>query len=628
MMTEVRSFLKRLAGRVAQVELILLALAAPFLLFPNRWTALAFGLIVLTWLCRVIAFGRFSVPTGMDAPLALLTLMAAVGFWISADPDMSRAKFWGIVLQVALFYGVANGLRTAKGLLWMAGLLLMVTLGAALLSLVGTDWASVRLIDLPWLYDRLPNLVRGLPGSGVPVATDLFNPRHVGATMAMLLPVALALLFFGRGRWLRLLSAGTLVFAGVTLLLSQALQAILGLALALLLLLAWRSRWFLLAIPLGLLAAAAGVLAYGPSRAALALLSWDHPLGIAVVLRLDIWSRAWAMVRDMPFTGVGLNTFPVIQTHFYPGFLLGPESHAHNVFLQTAVDLGLPGLWALLWLLVAFAVTARRAYLTTADRNLRALLVGLAGGVLAFVGYGLVDAVTLGAKPAGALFVMLGLAPAILAVERTRASAQGPAEPRESLHRAIGQVAVPLASLVILLLAVALAAPATPWLNLGAIRAHQLLVNARATGSVSSEDLDAALGPLRRAATRDQANVYLSDLLGSLFAWQGDYEAALGALQRRVMLEPENPMARYAPWIPWQRQLQGQGPGSRWDDLLWVYQNWQTRYPDRAEGYVRSAIVWQEYKGDPGHAQQVLEMGLKNGAKPQGLLTYYRSQLE
>ena len=628
MIAQMRSFVKRLAGRVAQVELIPLALAAPFLLFPNRWTVLAFGLIALTWLCRVIAFGRFSVPTGMEAPLALLVLMALVGFWISADPAMSWAKLWGIVLQVALFYGVANGLRSVKGVRWMAGLLLAVTVGVALLSLVGTDWASVRLIDLPWLYDRLPNLVRGLPGSGVPVATDLFNPRHVGATMAMLLPVALALLFFGRNLWLRLLSAGAIVIGGLTLLLSQPPQAILGLALALLLLLAWRSRWFLLAIPLGLLAVAGGVLAYGPSRAALALLSMDHPLGIAVVLRLDIWSRAWAMVRDMPFTGVGLNTFPVIQTHFYPGFLLGPESHAHNLFLQTAVDLGLPGLWALLWLLVAFAVTARRAYLATVDRELRALVVGLAAGVLAFVGYGLVDAVTLGAKPAGALFVMLGLAPAILAVERARVGAQAPAARRESRYKAARRVAVPLASLGILLLAVALAAPATPWLNLGAIRAHQLLVNARATGAVESGDLEAALGPLRRAAARDPGNVYLADLLGTLYAWQGDYEAALDALERRVVLEPENPMSRYAPWMPWLRQLQGQEPSSGWDDLLWVYQHWQTRYPDRAEGYVRSAIVWERYKGEPGRARQVLETGLENRAKPQGLLTYCRSQLE
>jgi len=628
MIPEVRSFVKRLAGRIAKVELIPLALAAPFLVFPSRWTLLALGLIALTWLCRVIAFGRFSVPTGMDAPLVLIVVTALVGYWISADPAMSHAKLWGIVLQVALFYGVANGLRSLEAIRWMAGLLLAATVGVAVLSLVGTDWASVRLIDLPWLYDRLPNLVRGLPGSGVPVATDLFNPRHIGGTMAMLLPVPLALLFFGRGWRVTLLAAAAVLMGSVTLLLAQPPQAILGLALALLLLLTWRSRWFLLAIPLGLVGVAGGVLAYGPSRAALALLSMDNPLGIAVVLRLDIWSRAWAMVRDMPFTGVGLNTFPVIQTHFYPGFLLGPESHAHNLFLHTAVDLGLPGLCALLWLLIAFAITARRAYLATVDRELRALVVGLAGGVLAYVGYGLVDTMTLGAKPVAALFVMLGLAPAILAVERARVDEQAPARPRESRYKAFGRVAVPLGSLGILLLAVALAEPATPWLNLGAIRAHKLLVNARATGAVVNKDLEAALGPLRQAAARDAGNVYLTDLLGSLYAWQGNYEASLDALERRVELEPENPMSRYAPWMPWVRRLQGEEPSRGWNDLLWVYRHWQTRYPDRAEGYVRSAMVWERHKTEPERARQVLEAGLENGAKPQGLLTYYRSQLE
>jgi putative inorganic carbon (HCO3(-)) transporter len=621
-------FVKRLASRVARVELIPLAVAAPFLLFPNRCTVLALGLIALTWLARVIAFGWFSIPTGMDAPLALLVLMALVGFWASADPAMSQAKLWGIVLEVALFYGVANGVSSVKGVRWMAGLLLAATMGVALLSLAGSDWASVRLIDLPWLYDRLPNLIRGLPGSGVPVATELFNPRQVGGAMAVLLPVPLALLFFGQGLWLRMLAAGALLVGLLTLLLAQPPQAILGLTLAVLLLLAWRSRWLLLIIPLGLLVVAGGILAYGPSRAALALLSMDNPLGIAVVLRLDIWSRAWAMVRDMPFTGVGLNTFPVIQTHFYPGLLLGPEPHAHNLFLQTAVDLGLPGLSALLWLLIAFAITARRAYLASLDPELQALVVGLAGGVLAYVGYGLVDTMTLGAKPVAALFAMMGLVPAILTAESARVDEQAPARPRESRHKAFGRVAVPLGSLGILMLTVALTQPATPWLNLGAIRAHKLLVNARATGEVTNNDLEGALGPLRQAAARDPGNVYLTDLLASLYAWKGEYETALDAFQRRVALEPENPISRYAPWMPWFRYLQGGEPSSRWDDLLWVYRHWQNRYPDRAEGYVRAAIVWERYKAEPGRARQVLETGLENEARPLGLLTYYRSQLE
>jgi putative inorganic carbon (HCO3(-)) transporter len=627
MITEIRSYVEPVAQRVAEFELIMLGLAAPFLLFPNSLTVLAVGVIVFTWVCRAIASGRLSVWTGMEAPLALLVLTAFIGSRISADPPMSWAKLWGIVLGVALLYGVANGLRSGRAIWWTIGIVLAGTMGMALLSLVGTDWEAVRLIDLPWLYDRLPNLIQRLPGGVAPLAAELFNPRHVGGTMAMLLPVPLALLFFGRNLWLRLLSAGAVLIAGLTLLLAAPIQAGLGVALGLLLILAWWSRGFLLLVPVGLLAVAGVVLAYGPSPAALALLSTENPLGIAVVRRLDIWSRAWAMVQDMPFTGVGLNTFPVIQTHFYPGFLLGPESHAHNLLLQTAVDLGLPGLFALVWLLIAFAMTARRAYLGTADGDLRVLLVGLAGGVLAYVGYGLVDTMALGSKPADGLFIMMGLAPAILAVEAAGEGVEESAMPLASYLNTVVRVAVPIAFLAILLLAVALVAPSKPSLNLGAIRAHKVLIRARATGSLEAGQLEAALSPLRGAEVRDPQNVNLMDLLGSLYAWQGDNEAAVAAFERRVMLEPENPMALYAPWIPWQRRLQGEEPTSGWDDLVWVYAHWQNRYPDRAEGYVRSAILRQRFMGEQAHARQVLSMGLENEARPKGLLTYYLSEL-
>ena len=117
-----------LAGR----ELILVALAAPFLLFPNRWTLPAFGLILLAWLIRAVATGRLTRPTAFDLPLAILLIAAVAGYLLSPDPAMSRAKLWGIVLQVALFYAVANSVRSERAVWRMAGLLLLATVSVAL----------------------------------------------------------------------------------------------------------------------------------------------------------------------------------------------------------------------------------------------------------------------------------------------------------------------------------------------------------------------------------------------------------------------------------------------------------------------------------------------------------------
>ena len=633
-LAQLSSRVKRVAAAVYKRELLFLGVAAPFLLFPNRWTPAAFALILFTWLCRWLACGRLTWRTAMDLPIALLLLMALLASLISVDPAMSRAKLWGLVLEAALFFGVVNAVRDVKSLWAVVTVLVGLTAGVALFSLVGTDWDAVRLVDLPWLYGRLPRLVQGLPGSGVPRASTLFHPREVGATLAMLLPIPIALLLFGSDRRLRLLSALALAAAVPVLLLTQSLQALLGLGLALLLIAVWRSRWALLVIPLGLLAIAAALWAYGPARAAFALLSLDHPIGAGVVLRLDIWSRALAMVRDMPYTGIGLNTFPLIQAQFYPGVLLGPEVHAHNLVLHTAVDLGLPGLLAFLWLIVAFFVVVTRAYRATQNRDLRVLLAGLAAGVVAYLGNGLLDAVTLGAKPVAALFIMFGLAAAVLKVGGQRAGA--PVDETEALPAGLpaSRSRSPLAPLAALALLVALLAlgllisPSGAALNLGAVRAHQVLVQARQTGSLPAADPRAVLAPLERVVRPEPPLAAPYRLLGSLYAWQGEPDAAIGALDRAVTLDGEGSIARYAPWLPWQRGLQGADPPGRWQDLIFIYTQWMQRYPDRSETYVQLALIYDRHLGDPDRARAVLRSGLEQGAAPAGLLARYLARLE
>jgi hypothetical protein len=448
----------------------------------------------------------------------------------------------------------------------------------------------------------------------------------------MLIPVSLALVLFGQRRHLRLLSAASLVLGGVVLLLTQSLQALLGLSLGILLIAAWRSRWALLSVPVLALALGGVLWATGPDRAVRALLSLDDRLGIGVLLRLDIWSRAWAMIRDMPYTGVGLNTFPLVQTHFYPGVLLGPEAHAHNLFLQTAVDLGLPGLVAFVWLSVVFLLMAIRACRTVADSDLRTLLVGLVAGFVAYVGNGLVDAVTLGAKPVVALFAMLGLAVAIARVGRKSQAELGesgpPAQPRRAFRDFRARRARPVALILALAVLCLIAWPASAALNSGAIRAHRLVFEARQSGSLPTVGQRAALAALELAARRTQLACTPDELLGILHAWRGEDKEALDALGRAVAADGAGSVGRYAPWLPWQRGLEGRSSPGIWWDLVQVYAQWMHRYPERAETYVRLALVYDRHLGDPGTAKAVLRSGQELGAAPAGLLTYYLSLLE
>jgi len=89
-------------------------------------------------------------------------------------------------------------------------------------------------------------------------------------------------------------------------------------------------------------------------------------------------------------------------------FTISPEqdiAHAHNIFLQTATDLGLPGLIAYLALL---GIAAAVAWRIDAQQGLPLL-----AALIALHIYSLTDALALGSKPGIILWTALGLLAAL-----------------------------------------------------------------------------------------------------------------------------------------------------------------------------------------------------------------------
>ncbi len=306
-------------------------------------------------------------------PILLLLCMAVVSFAISPEPATSLAALWCIVLGVAVCYGLVNGLQGDARLARVPAILILFSLLLTLLTWLGTGWDTVRLFRLPRVYEHLPRLLRDFQDQ------NPFHPRVMGMTLATVWPIPAALSLFSPYKRYRLWGGVTALAIGLTVVLTQSLQAAVGVAGALLFLgICWNGFvWLSVPLLLGVLLLA--LWHYGVGRVASGLLSQANPLGIAVTLRLDIWSRALAMIHDMPYTGVGLDMFPTIQSNFYPGVMIGPEPHAHQLFLQVALDLGVPGLLAFLWLLVSLSLTAIRTYRRCQNAQRRAILWGAMG---------------------------------------------------------------------------------------------------------------------------------------------------------------------------------------------------------------------------------------------------------
>jgi putative inorganic carbon (HCO3(-)) transporter len=206
--------------------------------------------------------------------------------------------------------------------------------------------------------------------------------------LVLLLMVVVIILTKSRGAWIALFAVVILEF-----------------------LLKWRLGWWLI-----LLVALGAVLfaAFSGLPALLEALTTNETLG-GFEGRLEIWSRALSMIGDFPFTGIGMGSYVEIVDLFYPHTYFEPGEivHAHNLFLQIAVDLGLPGVIAWLAIYILVIVAGWRIFKQAKAKAhfwLSAVGAGLLGSQLTLGIHGVTDASTWGiVRTAPLIWALWGL---------------------------------------------------------------------------------------------------------------------------------------------------------------------------------------------------------------------------
>lgn len=330
--------------------------------------------------------------TAGDWANALAVILLPIGLLVSADRGVSWIVVCKILGGIAIFYGVA-GLAGTRAMSMLPGVFLIASIGFTVFAALDTAWPTSKIPLMPaGLSQALPSLA--LPGADA----GGFNPNITGGALAFLLPPAAALALWGRGRWLRLLAVVTIGLLGLALLLTQSRGAWLAAACALAIMPGVRHRRWWLVILVAAIGAVAGVLLAGPTRVVgmfFPAVGMTEASANTFGGRLELWSRALFLIQDFSFTGAGPGLFQKVVALLYPLFLTGPDvdiPHAHNVFLQAAVDFGIPGLIAHAALLLALASALIAALRRYREGALAALAIGLLAALGVYLVHGMIDA--------------------------------------------------------------------------------------------------------------------------------------------------------------------------------------------------------------------------------------------
>ena len=285
-----------------------------------------------------------------DAPALLFVVIGLLSVAVAPDKAFSFYNFYHLVPIYALTYLlVGQTLRKTRELQRVA---FAMALSAALVILYGfyqfifgIDIAAMKWVDgeaFPELSKRVfstwenPNILAGYLDIVACIAVGVATALTRGwRTLAILLLVAALVclgMTYARGACLVI----AIVLAGYGAL----------------------SNWRVL---LGIVAIGAGALLLDPVLAD-RLLSVFTRVDTSSEMRIAFWESTIAMVMDHPFLGIGWGMYFMVYPE-YDFYLQGAPVqivHAHNMYLNYAAEIGIPGALSFLWFFFGSLVLALR----------------------------------------------------------------------------------------------------------------------------------------------------------------------------------------------------------------------------------------------------------------------------
>ena len=328
-------------------------------LFPSV-AAAAVVVGMIAWFFRVQIDSRFKLRSlPFDVPVIIFILFCTVSVFLSPARNFELIyNFFGIVgLYVLTYILIGQNIRTKEQMINLAKALALsaffVVLYGYFQYIFGVDIADMKWVDgeaFPELRKRIfstlenPNVLAGYLDVMICLALGMFL-KISGSTQKIILAVVIAVLTaclamtYSRGAFLSI--AIVFVICGIV-----------------------KDRRLLI-----LFIILTASIIYSDSTFLQRILSiFTTSTDSSEGLRVGIWVSTISMIADHPFVGIGWGAFKFVypQYNYYLQDTTQTIYHAHNLYLQTAAEVGIVGALAYFWYF--FATMFQSITFNTAER--------------------------------------------------------------------------------------------------------------------------------------------------------------------------------------------------------------------------------------------------------------------
>ncbi len=311
-------------------------------IFPEL-AAVAVLVGIVAWFLRLQIDTKFKMRSlPFDVPVTIFIVLGAVSVFMSPARDFELIyNYCEIVGLYALTYLlVGQNIRTPEQVRFLAK-----GLGAALIFVVLYGYFQyifgVEISEMKWIDGE------AFPEMRKRIFSTLENPNVLAGYLDVMICIALGLLAKFGTRKQKFILLAVIVALIVCLAMTYSRGAFLSLAI-ILVIYAFMYDWRILTF----LALVMGVLFYTDENLVEKVIEiFTTTNDTAEGLKVGIWVSTISMISDHPFIGVGWGAYKFLYPH-YNYYLADSKiliDNAHNLYLQTAAEVGIAGALSYFW---------------------------------------------------------------------------------------------------------------------------------------------------------------------------------------------------------------------------------------------------------------------------------------